>query len=433
MNTPHNSPPTRAGYMTALQSLVEATSAFRNLRAIILLGLTFVSAALVFAVTGALAALAGVGFIAAIGGLLGMLVAFYGANAVGILLMREVQGQPAFSVLDAVRASLASSHRVIGVVLLEILIVLVAVLVIAVILFVCKVPVLGPILLTVVFPLSALILGVLVFALFYVMLPLAGPAVWSGSTVFQTIARLNAIARRKLIPVILLEVALFVITLFTAMLIFTVVFIGISMTGGLSASIIGLGAGAGFGDMMGGMSFGGSGHMVAASIGGGLLLAIAAVVPGLIFAKGTCIIYLDVTRDIDFSQSEASLSEGLATVRKKAEEARDRAQAMAEQAKGSAVAAAAPAPAPTPPAEAAAPPAAEPYVAPAAPVAPAAYDSVAPVDFTDPQALPPAPAPVATATTAPGVYTPLRSLCPNCQAAIDADDVFCGNCGFKLK
>ncbi|RYX91950.1 MAG: zinc ribbon domain-containing protein [Comamonadaceae bacterium] len=386
--------PSRITFMSAAASLIEATNAFRNVRAIILLGLTFVCAALVVALFGALGAAIGSVAIASLGGLLGFVVAFYGANAVGILLMREAQGEASPNILDAVTTALFSSHRVIGVVLLQLLIVLAAVIIVSIVLFICKVPLLGPLLLTVVFPVSALLLGVLVFALFYVMLPLAGPAVWSGSTAFQTIARLNAIARRKLIPVILLEVALFIITMFTAMLIFTVVFIGLSMAGGMSAAIIGMGS-TSFGGMMNGMNFGGTGHMVAASIGGGILLAIAAVVPGLIFTKGMCIIYLDVTRDIDFDQSETSLSEGLAAVRKKAGEARDKAKEMAEQAKTAASSAASsPAPAPAP--------------------APAAQDYQAP-------AVEPVPRPA------------LRSLCPNCNSPVASDDAFCGNCGFKLR
>ena len=107
-----------------------------------------------------------------------------------------------------------------------------------------------------------------------------------------------------------------------------------------------------------------------------MLLAAAAVVPGLIFTKGVCIIYLNATRNVDFSASEASLNDGLATVKKKAEEARDRARALAEQA-----------------------------AAPATPAAPAASAAV-----------------------------PADSLqCPSCKAPVASDDVFCGECAHKLK
>ncbi|MDN2713149.1 hypothetical protein O0880_27380 [Janthinobacterium sp. SUN118] len=361
-------------FSSALGSLIEATDAIKNFRAIALLALTFIGAVLVGGVLTMLAGSMSSVVLAFLGGLMAFLVMFYGSNAVGIMLMRDAQGQPGMSLVDAVLVSLYTSHRLIAVFIIEFLIVLAAMIVIAIILFVCKIPVLGPVLYTVVFPLSAIVLGVLVFALFYVMLPLAGPAAWSGATVFQIIARLNLIVRTKLVSVILLEVLLFLITAFTALLIFGVLGTGVSLTSGMSAGILSLGemnmyalaAGLGRGGS-------GSGYLIAAGLGGGLLMAAAAVVPGLIFTKGVCIIYLNATRNVDFSASEASLNDGLATVKKKAEEARERARALAEQA--------------------------------ATPAAPAAQ-AAAPADSLQ---------------------------CPSCKAPVAADDAFCGECAHKLK
>ena len=359
-------------FSSAVGSLIEATDAIKNFRAIALLALTFIGAVLVGGVLTMLAGSMSSVVLAFLGGLMAFLVMFYGSNAVGILLMRDAQGQPGLSLVDAVLVSLYTSHRLIAVVFLEFLIVLAAMIVIAIILFVCKIPVLGPVLYAVVFPLSAIVLGVLVFALFYVMLPLAGPAAWSGATVFQIIARLNLIVRTKLVSVILLEVLLFLITTFVALLIFGVVGTGVSLTSGMSAGILGLGGQMNMYSLASGLN-GGSGYIIAAGLGGGLLMAAAAVVPGLIFTKGVCIIYLNATRNVDFSASEASLNDGLATVKKKAEEARERARALAEQA-----------------------------AAPAAPATPAA----APVDSLH---------------------------CPSCKAPVASDDVFCGECAHKLK
>ncbi|GBU14893.1 hypothetical protein AwPolaro_02710 [Polaromonas sp.] len=128
------------------------------------------------------------------------------------------------------------------------------------------------------------------------------------------------------------------------------------------------------GSIMGGGG-GSAGYQMAGGIGGGLLVAVAAILPSLIFTKGLCIIYLDTVQGIDFSKSEAGLSEGLASVKKKAEEARARARSLAEQ----------------------------------------TLSSSAPVDqgYTPPKA----------ATLA----------CPNCQATVAADDAFCGDCAHKLK
>lgn len=389
-----------APLIAALDSLLGAASAFKNLRAIALMALTFFAAVLVSVVFGFLARAAGSAAVAFLGGLVAFAVVFYGANGVGIMMMREAQGQAAPGIADAVLQSLFSSHRLIAVAILEGLIVLAAVIVVAVLLFVCKIPALGPLLFAVVYPLSAVVLGMLVFALFYIMLPLAGPAVWTGSSTFQVIARLNMLARSRLIAVITQQVILFFIVAFIAGIIFSVVMIGFMMATGLSASIIGSDSAMGlrgFGGMLGGFGMGGSGHMAAGMIGGSLLMSVAAVIPALIATKGVCIVYLNVTRGLDFSQAEAELQSGMEAVKKKAEEARERAREMAEQARANQAAAS------SGPAAA------------ATPVAPAAVST-------------------STAPAAAGAPSLAQSAssCPKCHAVVTADDKFCGECGHRL-
>lgn len=365
---------------SGLNSLMAATDAFRNTRALLLLALTLVTAALVGGTLGYIGATNFSGWLAGLGMLLSFVVFFYGLNAVGIMMMRDAQGQGSGTMMDAVLLSLFTSHRLLGVAVLEMLILLAAVVVIAIVLFICKIPALGPLLFTVVFPVAAIIFGVLVFSLFYVILPLAGPAVWAGCSVFQVIARLNVIARKKLVPVILNQLILMFITAFCASLIFFVVMTGMMFTTSMSAGIIGVG-GLDLGAIMtpGAMDgIGGSGHMAAGAIGGGLLFAIAAVIPLLICTKGMCIIYLNATGDLDFAQAEAQLGSGLETVRKKADEARERARQLAEQQRSRM------------------------------------------------QAEQPLPA-IATPAAAP------ESVCPGCKAPVAADDAFCGECGHKLR
>ncbi|HZW12950.1 MAG TPA: zinc ribbon domain-containing protein [Noviherbaspirillum sp.] len=380
MSNSNNEKKASAALMSGLDSLLAATDAFKNVRAIMLLGLTLVAATLVGGVFSAIAAKTFSFWLGGLGFLLAFVVFFYGLNAVGIIIMRDAQGEASGTMMDAVLLSLFTSHRLLGVAVLEFLIMLAVVLAIAVVLFVCKIPVLGPVLFTVVFPLSAILLGLLVFSLFYVMLPLAGPAVWAGCTVFQVIARLNVIARKKLVPVILNQLILLFITTFSASIIFFVVMTGVMFTSSLSAGIIG------FGDLdlhsLMNMS-GRSGHMVAGGIGGGLLFAVAAVIPMLILMKGTCIIYLKTTADLDFAQAEAQLGNSLDSVKKKAEEARDRARQLAEQQRSNAQTA--------------------------------------------------AQAATATAAASSTPVTERAPACPGCHAPVSPDDAFCGECGHKLK
>ena len=369
----------RPGLSTTLSSLLSATDAFKNVRAMVLLALTFAASALIGGAFAALAASTQSGVLGFVGVLLALGIVFYGLNAVGIMMMQDAQGLSQMSIADAVKVSLYTCHRVLVVAILEGLIVLAAVLGIAIVLFVCKIPFLGPILYTVVFPLSAIILGVLVFSLFYVMLPLTGPAVWNGSTVFQVIARLSLVVRTRLIEVVLSLIVLFFMAGFVSFVIFGVVGIGVMMTAGMSTGILSVGSGGmgGMGGMAGMMSMmngAGGGYAIAGGLGGGLLVAIAAVIPALIMTKGVCLIYLNTTRGMDFAASEAQIGDGLASVKRRAEEARERARQLAEQHR--------PAPAG------------------------------------------PAPGPVAAVAGA---------TCPNCHATVASDDVFCGNCAHKLK
>ncbi|MFL9876769.1 hypothetical protein PQR63_00120 [Herbaspirillum rhizosphaerae] len=378
-----------APLMSTIESLLQAASAFKNFRALTLLGLTFVTAVLTGGLFAYLASVTGIYFLFFLATLLSIIVLFYGSNGVGILLMNDAQGHPdSHSIIDAVLLSLYTSHRLLAVVFLQILIVLAVIVVVAIALAICKIPVLGPLLYTFVFPVSAVVLGILVFALYFVMLPLAAPAVWSGSSVFQVIAQLNMVVRKQLIMVLLSEFILMLITGFVAFIITMVIVSGSAITSSMSLGIIGFGGGgllglaSGFG--FGGM--GGNGHMMAGMVGGGLLFAVGALIPSLIWSKGICLIYLNSTRDLDFSKAEEQLNSKLDSVRKKAEEARERARDLAAQQKQKAGA------------------------------NPVAATAGAVID-----------------TQAPAVVAPSAPACPVCHAGISSDDVFCGNCGNKLK
>ncbi len=409
----------RPGLSTTLSSMLSAIDAFKNVRAMVLLALTFVASALIGGAFAALAASTHSSVIGFIGFLLAVGIVFYGLNAVGIMMMKDAQGLTQQSISDAVLLSLYTSHRVLAVAVLEGLIVLGAVLAIALVLFVCKIPFLGPLLYTVVFPLSAIILGVLVFSLFYVMLPLTGPAVWNGSTVFQVIARLSLVVRTRLIEVVLSLVLLFLMAGFVSLVIFGVIGTGVMMTAAMSAGILSMGdigtGGMGMAGMMGMMmgGAGGGGYAIAGGLGGGLLVAIASVIPALIMTKGVCLIYLNTTRGLDFAASEAQIGDGLAAVKRRAEEARERARQLAEQHRPA-----------TAGNDANTGPAVVPPTAPTSAPASSTSPPLAPLSALPsglPSGLPPASAAAAGLS------------CPNCHVAVSPDDVFCGNCAHKLK
>lgn len=374
--------PSNAAVSASSGALLRSLEAIKNIRALLLLGITFLSASVVAAGFVALGSKAGSMALPAFGGLLAMIIFFYGVSAVGILMMRQVQGNDQLSIKDAVLLSVFTSHRLLGVMILQGLVVLAAFFVLALVLYICKIPGIGPFLYTFVFPLSAVFMGVLVFSFIWVMLPLAGPAVWSGLSVFQVIARLLAITRHKLVLVVMLQFVLFLITGFAAGFIFSVVMTGTFITSGLSMGILGVGSAGldSIAGLMGMFSGGGSGYTTAAAIGGGLLFAVAMVIPGLIFTMGACIIFIETTRDLNFAAAEANLNNQWGAVRQKAEEAKERARALAAQTATS-------------------------------PMTPAAAGPVI-------QASPPA--------------VQADPHCPNCGAQVHSDDLFCGNCAHKL-
>lgn len=325
-------------------SLLDASHAISNWRAMTLLGLTLVIATLLLGVC-----MAGhSGFLMFVGSLLFLLTLFYGANAVGITLMdaagNEGRVRP---MLDAVLASLLSSHRLIGLAILAILAMLALFLVVAIALFLCKIPVLGTLLTVVVLPLGALAVGMSFFILNFVFYPMASAAVWSGATVRETVSQLIAIARQKLGSVIIQEVLLMVLVGLIAFFIGIVVFYGLFTVGSMATGILspggfgkifslfnphmmgGMGGMGGMDDMDGGSR--GAGPLIAMGVGSGLLVAIGMVIPGLITLQGYCQIYLSSLQGLDVTQARKMLDEGSAALQRKQEEMRQRVEAQRQK------------------------------------------------------------------------------------------------------
>lgn len=367
-------------------SVLDSLDAMRNWRAALLMLATFVAAGLVLALGAALGALAGI--LTLLFSLLALAVVFYGANAVGMMMMDEANGQPSRPVLDAVTGAMLTAHRLVLVGLIVLGIYLLALLAFALVLLLCKIPGIGPLLYTVVFPAGVLMFGVAWFAVPTVIVPLSAPAVWNGAGVMACVSQVLAVARKRLLLVFLLMVAVGLIAAVVGLLIGSVLGAGVLVTGGLSASVLGGRAGGVegmFGGMMGGspgMGAMGGGYATAAMVGGGVLFAAAFTLPALVYLRGACTVYLRAIDGLDLEAEQAALNERLAAARARAREMQTQAQAKAQQYRernqGDKDAAAAPADAPS----------------------------------TD--------GPMASAR------------CPACGAEVVPEDAFCGACGHKL-
>jgi hypothetical protein len=469
---------------SAFSSLFQAVNGLRNRPALgALVGCTVVGvlvAGLLMAMSGALGFLAGLlafaVFVVAVG---------TGVNAAGVLHMDSARGVAPRSMVDALVYGLMCIPKLILLGLALVAVEVAVFIVLAIVLFICKIPFLGPLLFTVVFPVSVVIAGITVCGLF-LCLVLSLPAIWQGATITRALAQTLTIARTRLIEAVLLLVFVAFLSFAVAMVVFGVLGAGLVPTLGLSASIVGGGM-EGMGSVMGMMQGGGlgagGGQVIAGFIGSAVLWAVATSLVNQVYLLGLCLVYLRVTEGLDPAAAEAALHSGLDEARRRAAELGEKARAATNRdaavvagAAASAAslsagppiadAAAGPGPAvppaytppPAPPHEPTTalsmPPAFNPpapvynpppaYAPPHHFIAPAPPDSIDPdisLPFDDPPpraatpayAAPPAYMPPPAQAPAPVAPPPPLSTCPQCLSAVTSDDLFCGVCGYRLK
>ena len=319
-------------------SLLDSVDAVRNVRAVVLLLGTFVIAAMVVAVGGSLAPVSGV--LTLLFSLFAVVVAFYGANAAGLMMMDEANGLPSRPIGAAVMSSLATSHRLILVLLIVGAIYLLGIVAFALLLFVCKLPGIGPFLYTFVFPAGVLVCGIAMLAVPTVIFPLSAPAIWSGASTMGGVSQLMAVVRRRLLLVLLLMFAVGLIAGVVGSLIGLILFGGTSLTALLSAAILGSDAAVlpGFtSGFMGGLASGGGfgggagGYATAALVGGGVVYAAALTLPGLVYLRGASGVYLRAIEGLDLAAEQEALRERVATAQARAKDFQAQAQATAQQ------------------------------------------------------------------------------------------------------
>lgn len=358
--------------------LLRAPDAITNWRAIVM----SVSALLILiliakATFSALVTNGVLGFIVA---LLMFVVSIIAYSAVGILLMRKSQGQEVLF-FDAILQAVFTVHRMLGVALILFLIFLAVCIAALLLLFVCRLPEIGPFLFGLVFPIVTVIVGTTLVATVYVAFPLAAPSIWSGNTIYETIARLTVIVKQRLFIVITNLAVLSILVLFISGVVSFLLFSGYSTSIGL-ASITGikpmggllqtmqvlmLGGGSGFGEDLGGLDASLS-YIKAFGFASTILFVIGFIIPFLTFINGTCLTYLHIVEGLDFNAAEQKLQEQIDEAKRRTQDAKDRASAKLQEAKVS----------------------------------------------------------MQKATT-----TTQARHCTNCHASLAPDDVFCGECGTK--
>lgn len=282
-------------------AVVRALEGVRNPHALLALLGGFLLVGIVVGVGNGLGALTGSLWLAALLNLFGAVLAASVVNAAGLALMDCARGLPerGFGALLGDGARCFVRFLTIG------LIALVTyagfALLAAILLFLCKLPLVGPVLLVVVVPVLVLCAAVLALALF-VALSLVAPALWAGHTIKEAVSQLVSIVTHRPLEVLvsLLLLGLLVGAIGTVASVF--VFAGSTVVGGLAAGILGGGLGLlGHMDAMGGMDA--TGASPALAIAGGIgFVMVFALLWGLLAAiqmNGLCHIYLQAREGLE--------------------------------------------------------------------------------------------------------------------------------------
>lgn len=286
----------------ALNRILRSVNAVRNGPALFALLASFAIAGLLLAMAESALARSSTGWAILEGGL-ALTVAFYGGNAAGLLAMDDARGLPPRAVGQAVQDALTSAHRLVLVLGGCGLAGLAVVGVLAGLLWLCRLPLAGPWLFGIVVPLGVSVLGVTLVATAGVIAPLAAPATWAGLGVRPALCFLARQVRRRLVFAALLNAAVSVLVAAVGALVSFAVISGGRAVAALAvlvthvelppqqlmAGLFGYGL----------RSLGAAGapaaqnaYGAAALIGGGVVFALALVLPGVVYLSGSCSVFL---------------------------------------------------------------------------------------------------------------------------------------------
>lgn len=293
--------------LSGLRLVLRSVDAVRNLPALFVLLATFACAGLLVAMAEASLARDAGGPWAALQAGLALFVTFYGGNAVGILVMDQASGRPPREAGAALRVALSTAHRLLLVLLIVLAVCALAAGALLGLLWLSRVAVsgawLGPLLFGLAVPVGVLAVGLGALTLLGVVVPLAAPAVWAGGSAWQVVQRLAKLVRHRLLTVLLLMAAVSLLTAGAGAVATFVVMTGGRVISELGVRVVGIDApvqqlmaglfGRGLRTLGGaGLPIAATPHGAAALVGGGVVFALALLLPGLVYLRATCAVYL---------------------------------------------------------------------------------------------------------------------------------------------
>ena len=291
--------PSTHGALPAVNSVLQSIESVRNAPALYLLMLALAGSGLLLTLAqGALARQAGV--VGALWAGSAFFVLFYGSNAAGLVLMDEALGRPGRHPADALRDALYLAHRLLAVVLCVLAAAALLTGSVLVLLWASRLSVIGPALLGLAVPLAVPAIGLLALAMVTLVGPLAAPAVWSGLGVRAVLVLLVRQVRRRFAHAVLLSAAVSLLSAAVAGLVSFVVLAGGRAVQALAVLVAGIDLapdpfmaalfGQGFRLAPGAPAL--SAHTSAALTGAGVVFALGLVVPGVVYLRGLCELFL---------------------------------------------------------------------------------------------------------------------------------------------
>lgn len=160
-----------------------------------------------------------------------------GVSVAGLLLMDQAQGLKPRPLGKAVSDAIPVFLRTLGIALLCIALMLGALLVLALLLFVCRLPAVGPVLYAMLFPILAIVGGLLQFSLM-AGLSIACPAIWNGASLGEALETLRRIAAHRPVELLLNLFLLFALIFLAGLILGGIVFAGALPVLGISVSIL---------------------------------------------------------------------------------------------------------------------------------------------------------------------------------------------------
>jgi hypothetical protein len=232
---------------------------------------------------------------------LSVIVLIWGSNAAGIMTMDELGLRPPrpWSVLW--RHALSASQQMVMVLLTLILLSLLGLLALTLLLLVCRLPVLGPWLYAVVFPLATMVAALVLFVFPVFILALSAPAIWSGLDASTSLAQIWSVTRRRLPTAAAWLLVLTLITATSSLLLLGVLVLGLWLVNAMSASLLSA-PGASLTDLFlidEAVGNPVSNYANAASVGVVAIPAVVCTVAGLILLRGVCLVYRHVLTGLD--------------------------------------------------------------------------------------------------------------------------------------